>query len=120
MKELQPIKRVKKVWGLETWLVNQEDISYCSKILSVAVGRYSSYHYHPIKEETFYILSGKLQFTLERKVFEMLPGDRIHIPPKTKHKFEGLEYSRILEISTFHSDDDVVRLSESGKRETKV
>jgi len=117
MKTLLPIKRVKKVWGEEEWLVNQEDIPYCAKILYLDKGSFCSYHYHPRKEETFYVLSGKIKFTFEGKIFEIIKGDRVHIPPKTKHMFEGIEYSEILESSTFHSDDDVVRLSESGKRE---
>jgi len=50
------IKKVKKIWGSEEWLVNNE--LYCCKILNLKKGYRCSIHYHKDKDETFYVLKG--------------------------------------------------------------
>lgn len=104
---------VKKVWGEERWIVNTD--KYCGKFLILNKKGYSSYHYHPVKEETFYILEGLVKMIIEDQIIDLKPEDSVHLKPKTKHSFYGLKKSKILEISTYHSDNDVVRLRESGK-----
>jgi len=49
---------VPKGWGYEKWIVNND--KYCGKILFVVKDRKCSLHYHNIKDETFYIQSGKI------------------------------------------------------------
>lgn len=49
---------VPKGWGYEDWIVNNE--KYCGKELFFKKERRCSFHYHCIKEETFFISSGKL------------------------------------------------------------
>lgn len=110
-------KIVKKIWGEEHWIVNIP--KYCGKFLIVNKDSYSSYHYHPIKEETFHLVEGYLKIIIEGELKDIKPGDTIHLKPGTKHSFYGVEKSKILEISTTHSDDDVVRLRKSGKECTK-
>lgn len=118
---LTPIKRVKKVWGEELWLVNQP--GYCAKILILDQGMQCSKHYHPIKNETFIILHGsaKIECGFETKV--AIVGDKIDIPAGTPHRFSSRfkkgqlgnqnQQTTILEISSHHDDADVVRLEES-------
>lgn len=43
------------------------------------------------------------------------PGDQRLIMPKTPHRFSSLEGAMISEVSTMHSDEDVVRIEESHK-----
>ena len=52
------IKIVSKGWGFEKWIVNNE--KYCGKLLYLIKGKKCSWHFHKIKEETFYIQSGKI------------------------------------------------------------
>jgi len=108
----EEIKQVPKVWGEELWLVNSD--KYCGKLLTINKGAQSSYHYHKIKEETFYCLYGQVTLVIEGKTFVM---DSM-ASPKTieageKHSFKGIKSSVLLEISTHHDDEDVVRLEES-------
>lgn len=98
----------KKTWGSEEWITNNE--LYCGKILNVNKGRSCSYHYHKLKDETFYILSGKVEMVVEDEVFIMEAGDTIHLPINTKHTFKALEDAKILEISTQHFESDSYRL----------
>lgn len=108
------VKIVPKVWGKEYWLVNEP--GYCGKILELYQGHYCSYHMHKIKDETFYIQSGLVLFTLAGQTKVLEPGSRVHITPQTYHRFEGLENSVIIEFSTHHEDEDTYRLEDSGKR----
>ena len=52
------INFVPKGWGFEKWIVNTEE--YCGKLLYFAKGKKCSWHYHKLKDETFYIQSGKI------------------------------------------------------------
>ena len=101
----------KKVWGEELWIANNE--LYCGKILRINKGYRCSYHSHPIKDETFYVLKGEVLMRFEGNEFTMKSGDSLRVFPGQYHSFAGLTDSEILEISTSHSDNDVVRMDES-------
>jgi len=105
-------KEVEKVWGKELWIVNR---SYCGKKLILNKGFRCSMHYHENKDETFYILKGKVLIEIGNKKQIMLPGDSAWIPPGAKHRFTGLENSEIMEFSTHHEDSDSYRDDASGK-----
>jgi len=105
-------KKVPKVWGKELWLVNCR--KYCGKLLMLNKGSVSSYHYHMVKQETFYCLKGLVKLVIGEIEYQLTPDNSpITILPKEKHKFEGVTDAVILEVSTMHRDDDVVRLTES-------
>ena len=104
-----------KGWGRELWIVNSE--LYCGKILELNKGKRCSIHYHELKDETFYILSGHVQMNVyhngypgDSTILLMKPGDTLHIPRQRIHQFIGLENSKILEISTQHFEEDSYRL----------
>ena len=59
------IKKIKKDWGYELWLVNNKEEDYCGKILCINEGCKGSMHFHANKHETFYILEGKLKIEIE-------------------------------------------------------
>jgi len=114
----EKIIEVDKVWGEEIWLVNLPE--YCGKLLLLDTGAESSYHMHPVKKETFMAIEGYATLIVEGKEYMLAPFTRAKtIMPGERHKFIGITNAVILEISTHHSDDDVVRFSESteGRRE---
>ena len=47
-------------------------------------------HYHPIAEETYYILKGKGEVTIDGKKHSVTAGDAILIQPKEKHKIMAI------------------------------
>jgi len=108
---MENVKQVKKEWGSEVWMVNNE--LYCGKKLMLIKGKRVSLHKHKNKDETFYIESGRLLMELEGKVFIMVKGDVVRIKPGMLHRYTGLEDSMIIEISTHHEDEDTYR--ESGQ-----
>ena len=113
--------QVIKAWGKEIWLTNTRD--YCAKLLIVNAGWQCSKHKHPIKNETFFVLSGVPLIEIEvgqgRMNAELkAPGDSVFIPRNTFHRFSATEGDvTLLEISTTHSDDDVIREEDSRQIE---
>jgi len=107
------LKEVIKKWGKEVIIVNEPE--YCGKLLYVDKGASGSLHYHPKKKETFYLLEGMINLEYDDalfKMFESLAGS-ITLLPNTVHRFTAILDSILLEISTYHDDDDVVRLEPS-------
>jgi mannose-6-phosphate isomerase-like protein (cupin superfamily) len=119
MPELLPsftfINVVPKVWGLEQWICNNR--LYCAKILTVRRGAICSLHYHNKKDETFYVVSGSVNLKLLDKTFTMSEGMSVRIPPTAAHRFwvdkTAKEDAVIFEISTQHTEEDVVRIEDS-------
>ncbi|KKM21685.1 hypothetical protein LCGC14_1632940 [marine sediment metagenome] len=106
------MKRVEKRWGSELWVCNEPE--YCGKLLHLKQDAQCSYHYHPVKKETFYVIQGSICLTIEGKDYMMNPLSQPKtIMPGQKHYFKGITEAVILEVSTHHSDSDVVRLNES-------
>lgn len=106
---------VSKVWGREIWLVNEPE--YCCKMLEINKGASGSLHYHPVKKETFIVANGKIRLEYGQNVATMMAGPTaITLLPGTPHRFKALKDSAILEVSTHHDDQDVVRLEESRAR----
>jgi mannose-6-phosphate isomerase-like protein (cupin superfamily) len=96
-----------KAWGKEIWLANTD--SYCGKIMELRRGWRCSYHYHKIKDETFFIRKGRLLMEIEGHSYVMHEGDSVRIRPGQKHRFTGLDDGEIIEISTHHDEGDSYR-----------
>lgn len=110
-----------KPWGREIWFAETE--FYAGKILEIKKGHRYSLQYHEQKQETQYLLAGKVKFIhgpSENELQESIlnPGDKIDVLPYTVHRAEALEDSRIVEVSTPHLDD-VVKLQDDYGRSGK-
>ena len=119
MERNEEITRVEKPWGYELHWAKTE--KYVGKIIHVNAGHALSLQYHNIKDETIMVWTGKIKFEIEEKdemsVRELLPLERVHIPPGAVHRMTAIEDSDILEVSTAELDD-VVRLSDRYGRDT--
>ncbi len=111
------LKKVKKLWGSEEWLVNNE--KYCAKFLNLEKGFKCSLHSHKKKDETFYVLEGRVLIEGEGNTTTILyKNGSIRIKPGEVHRFYALtERAKILEVSTHHDDEDSYRLEKSRKIE---
>jgi uncharacterized cupin superfamily protein len=111
------LKTVDKLWGRELWLVNND--KYCGKILELNPGYCSSYHCHHKKTETFYCLEGSFTLNIGGKHLHLVVGDEpTTIYPNQFHSFWAREPTKILEVSTTHSEKDVERANESHQIKT--
>jgi len=102
---------VKKDWGSELWFENND--LYGGKLLTIEAGKWSSKgkrHYHPIKDETFFVLNGNILLEVEGKAFVLGPMQSHRIFPGQMHRFKGLTDCQFIEVSTPHKDEDSIRV----------
>ena len=110
------LHRVEKGWGYELWIENNS--KYCGKLLFFNKDKRCSWHYHCLKEETFYCQAGKilLRYGWEDDINQsqylmMGQGDSFHVPIGLKHQMKGMRKTNILfEFSTQHFDSDSIRI----------
>jgi len=110
-----PIKFVPKGWGFEKWIVNCDE--YCGKLLYMVKGKRCSWHYHKLKDEVFYIQSGKVMVKFSDKddlknaeEIILTRGDNFHVYRELRHQIIALEDTELFEFSTQHFDEDSIRL----------
>ena len=110
-----PIKFVPKGWGFEKWIVNCEE--YCGKLLFFNAGKKCSWHYHVLKDEVFYLQSGKMRVIFSEeddisKAQEIIleAGQNFHVYRGLRHRMIAIEDSELFEFSTQHFDSDSHRI----------
>jgi mannose-6-phosphate isomerase-like protein (cupin superfamily) len=100
--------------GAEVWWAHTE--AYAGKPLHVDAGHRLSLQLHREKDESSYLLSGRLRLwrgptAEELEEIEIGPGFSWRNEPGTVHTVEAIEDAVILEVSTPQLDD-VVRLED--------
>jgi mannose-6-phosphate isomerase len=111
--------RVEKPWGHELWWALTD--SYAGKILHVARGHRLSLQFHETKDESAYLLSGRLLLSKgssedDLETVELEAGATWRNVPGEVHTIEAIDDCEILEVSTPELED-VVRLTDSYGRE---
>jgi mannose-6-phosphate isomerase len=109
---------IEKPWGKEEILeVNDR---YMVKRLTMLKGHRCSLQFHKAKQETIYVLAGRLRILsgpvkdqLDLRVYS--PGEHVTLLPGLIHRMEAEEDCVYLEASTPEMDD-VVRLSDDYNR----
>ena len=111
-------RRVEKPWGYELWFAHTD--RYAGKLLHVNAGERLSVQFHEAKDETSYLLSGRLKLSqgdspeaLEET--ELEPGAAWRNEAGTGNTVKALEDSVVVEVSTPELDD-VVRLTDDYGR----
>lgn len=115
---------VEKSWGYEDWFANNE--LYCGKLLFIENGEWSSggnFHYHRIKDETFFVIEGSLLLEFVGDHNEVLTiklerNQSARVFPETKHRFTSLSENgcKFIEVSTEHKDSDSYRCEWDKKK----
>jgi len=103
------VKFVPKIWGYEKWIANN--------LLFIIKGKMSSWHYHELKRETFYIQSGSIKLLYSQgdsiedsESIILTRGDKVDLPRGTRHRLIALEDTELFEFSTQHFEDDSYRV----------
>jgi mannose-6-phosphate isomerase len=111
------VRKVPKPWGYE--LIFAENDRYAGKILHIAAGQLLSLQYHERKDETFYVLQGEVNLTVEEggelKEIRLPEGSSYHIAPGVRHRMRAESACDLIEVSSPELDD-VVRLEDSYGR----
>jgi mannose-6-phosphate isomerase-like protein (cupin superfamily) len=106
---------VDKGWGYEEILTNTD--KYCAKILHVNKNKKMSWHFHKIKDETFFVETGLVELYFgdddninsANKII-LSAGKVFHVPVGLRHMLVGLANSRVFEFSTQHFENDSYRI----------
>ena len=112
-------KRVEKPWGHERIWAHTD--RYVGKLLVIEAGKRLSLQRHEVKDESIFVTSGRLRLTLEDetgaiRVEELGPGEYRHVPTGRIHRYEAIERTELMEVSTPELDD-VVRIEDDFGRE---
>ncbi len=112
-------RRVDKPWGHE--LIWAHTGAYVGKVLVIEAGKRLSLQKHEIKDESILVSNGLLRLWLEDddgvvRTRELGPGESCHVPTGRIHRYEAIERTELLEVSTPELDD-VVRLEDDYGRE---
>jgi quercetin dioxygenase-like cupin family protein len=112
-------RRVEKPWGHE--LIWAHTPQYVGKLLVIEAGRRLSLQRHEVKDESILVNSGRLRLFLEDddgvvREEELGPGEHRHVPTGRIHRYEAIERTELIEVSTPELDD-VVRLEDDFGRE---
>ncbi len=107
-------------------IINCINREYCKKLIVQLPGQHHPVHYHKLKEETFQVLSGNLQVTLDGKTRWLTPGETCLVMPGVWHSFSTDSGCIFEEVSTTHFNNDSVYQNveinklERMQRKTKV
>ena len=112
-------RKVEKPWGYE--LIWAHADQYVGKVLFVKAGESLSLQFHKVKDEAWYVVSGRAEIELGAPGEKVLNsevvggGAAFHFPPGTVHRVRAVEDTTIFEVSTPQLDD-IVRLEDSYGR----
>ncbi len=111
------MEKIEKTWGWEHWFANTKD--YCGKLLFVENEKWSSegrFHYHEIKDETFFVIQGRLILDIANDNGEydrilLYENSSYRVMPGVKHRFSASSEPgcKFIEASTHHEDSDSFR-----------
>src|SRR6184192_1242826 len=99
---MSDVTRVEKPWGYELHWAKTD--RYVGKLIHVNAGHALSLQYHNLKDETVYLLSGRLLFEMDVNgklvSHELAPGEAMHVTPKSVHRMTAIDDCDVLEAST--------------------
>ena len=112
-------RRVDKPWGHE--LIWAHTDRYVGKILVIETGKRLSLQRHEIKDESILVLSGRLRLFIEDddgtvQIEELAAGASRRVETGRIHRYEAIERTELMEVSTPELDD-VVRIEDDFGRE---
>jgi mannose-6-phosphate isomerase-like protein (cupin superfamily) len=85
---------------IEYWIANDLTFRYCGKFLFLFDGQRCPAHRHTAKHETFFLVHGTVEMTIEGVARRMGPGDTLAMAPGACHTFRAVGGpALILEVS---------------------
>ena len=89
-----------RIGEIEYWIVNDRENNYCGKFLFLFSGQRCPLHYHKIKDETFFIVRGKVAMEIDGQSTTLAEGAVLKMAPGRKHTFAAQEGpALVLEVS---------------------
>tara|TARA_B100001057_G_C22621521_1_gene860741 strand:+ start:121 stop:489 length:369 start_codon:yes stop_codon:yes gene_type:complete len=105
-------------WG--KYYVIHDEKNYKIKRIEVNPNSRLSYQFHNGRAETWVIISGKANVTIDDDNNLVKEGDTITIPRKSKHRIENITNGILIfiEVQTglYFDEDDIVRIEDDYNR----
>jgi mannose-6-phosphate isomerase-like protein (cupin superfamily) len=102
-------------WGGFIKFIDQKPCTV--KILQIKKGESLSLQFHKLREEFWYVVSGKIRLTLGLKQRILKEDNHVFIPKRCLHRAKALKDSKILEISIGKfQEQDIVRVKDEYGR----
>jgi sialic acid synthase SpsE/mannose-6-phosphate isomerase-like protein (cupin superfamily) len=109
-------------WGCS--MINCINREYCKKIIMLLPGQENPCHTHKLKEETFHILYGNMDLTIDGVTTSYNSGALITVERGRPHSFFSKDGAVFEEISTTHYINDSFyddqNIMENSNRKTKM
>ena len=115
-------KDFKRPWGGFIKFIDNKPCTV--KILQIKKGEILSLQFHKLREEFWYVVSGKIKVTVGKglkslKKKTLKEGEYTFVPKKFLHRIEGIENSQVLEISTGKvKENDEIRIKDKYGRKS--
>ena len=94
-------------------IINCINREYCKKLIVQLPGQKHPMHFHPLKEETFQVLYGEMNVTIDGHPRRLFPGDTCLVMPGVWHEFWSENGVIVEEVSTTHFNSDSVYKDEA-------
>jgi mannose-6-phosphate isomerase-like protein (cupin superfamily) len=108
-------KDFSRPWGGFIKFIDQKPCTV--KILQIKKGQSLSLQFHKLREEFWYVVSGKIRLTLGQRQRIVKENGHVFIPKKRLHRAKALENTKILEISLGKfKEEDIVRVQDEYGR----
>ncbi|MCP4676091.1 MAG: hypothetical protein GY854_11410 [Deltaproteobacteria bacterium] len=107
-----------KPWGDRLSFVDNNNVSV--GILMLERGQRTSFHYHLLRDEVFFVLDYRIRILIWNKYIDLERHGSIRIPAGVPHSIIALDHPcRVLEIVEGHHDQgkDIIRLEDLYNRE---
>ena len=115
---------IDKFYEIGCTIINFINREYCKKIIILLPDQTHPEQFHKQKEESFHILYGKIELTLDGITHEYGPGEIITVERGVKHKMftkTGVLFEEIssthFKADSFYSDDEI---SKNKNRKTNI
>jgi D-lyxose ketol-isomerase len=76
-----------RIGEVEYWIVNDRTNRYCGKFLFLFEGQRCPLHYHNIKDETFFVVKGRVALEANGTLHPLAEGATFKMAPGWKHTF---------------------------------
>ena len=98
------IERFREFGTTTITVVNRE--AYCKRVILILPGQAHPEQWHELKDETYHLLHGEIELTLEGVACTVRKNDVVIIPRRAKHAFKSLGGAVIEEISSAYAQSD--------------
>jgi len=115
------IVKITKGWGHELIFANKP--TYCGKLMHFEDGKKTSMHFHAIKEETFYVISGYFMIVIinttdaSKEKYYLAEGNKLEVKKNTPHQICAITGGDLIEVSTHDDPSDSYRVETGASQQ---